>query len=513
VSRRAILAFVLVVAGLAGIVVVGRDAPVRPTPVFAAVPPPWIPAVDGPGSLTGTWFCPGVPASGEEGVGGEVIISNRESAQLDGRFVVLADSGVVAEQDFTVGEWSQTTIDVDAFVTTDFASVVVEIDGGRGFVEQRALHPAGTSIAACSNDTSREWYLADGFTLDGSVETLILTNPFDEPVVANLRFSIEGDEREPSLFQGFTVAPRSVTTIPIAELGARDEPIIAVAIDTTFGRLVVGRSQHYTGGGRLGYDISLASPALRDQLWFVDGQRGEGISETYSIYNPTDDDIEVDVVFLGLPIEANFGDVDPIPVPARRVVVFDPYAEPGADGSSDETADGEADVDETGDGDDPFVEFETGGIPEGRHSVVFSTLGAPAIVVERVLTRPTESALSTTVLLGAPPRADSHVAQRWHLGVGPSEPTEQALVVYNVDQVDAEITIEAVGPAGPFVVPGLSSIPLGPGAVRAIDLVDPDVLGQELIVTSTSRVFIERLLPRGTDLDGRSSSWLLPSSN
>jgi hypothetical protein len=37
-------------------------------------------------------------------------------------------------------------------------------------------------------------------------------------------------------------------------------------------------------------------------------------------------------------------------------------------------------------------------------------------------------------------------------------------------------------------------------------------LGRELIVSSTSRVFIERLLPRGNGLPGRSGSWLLPQS-
>lgn len=511
-TRRAIPAAVLVVLGLVALVLVGRDTEPAPQAFFAESGGMWMPAVPTAGSLTGSWFCPGVPATGERGVGGSVVVSNRDDTALVGRYTILTDEGVVAERTLEVDAWEQTRIDVDATIPSaaDFASVIVEIEGGRGFVEQVADHPAGNSVGACSDTTSETWYLADGFTVDGSVDTLILSNPFDEPVVAELRFSTEQREARPGQFDGFTVLPRTVRTIPIAELGARDEPVISVAIEATAGRLVVGRAQHYTGGGRLGYDVSLGAPELRDQWWFADGERNEGVTETYSIYNPTEDDVEVTVFFGGLPIDAGVEDLDPIVVPPRRVVVFDPYADPTITGglSGDDAA-------EAGqEGDDGFVDFATpvGEIPLGRHSTVFSTLAEPSIVVERILTRPTDDGrVATSVVLGAPPRTDGYVASTWHLGIGPTVPTEQALVVYNIDQSEAVVTVEAVGPAGPSIVPSLSELPLAPGSIITIDLVDPDVLDQELIVTSTSRVFVERLLPRGPGLEGRSGSYLLPA--
>ena len=442
-----------------------------------------MPAVTDTGALTGSWFCPGVPASGEDGVGGDVVISNRDSEQLVGRFTILTPDGVGAEQEFSVDPWAHTTVDVDAFVTASFASVIVEIDGGGGVVEQRAMHPAGDSVAPCSNDTSSEWYFADGFTVDGSVETLILTNPYDDAAVVDLGFATESGDATPSAFQGFTILPKSVKTIRIAELGARDEPVIAVRVEAISGRIVVGRAQHYVGGGRLGYDISLAAPALRDQFWFADGEQGEGITETYAVYNPTDSDVEVDVVLLGLPLEANFGDLPLIEVPSREVVVFD---------VADESL--------------------VGPLPDGRHSIVFSTQAEPAIVVERILTRPAGDLVATTVVMGAPPRPDGFVATRWHVGIGPSVPTPGALVVYNVDNLDGTITIESVGPAGPSAVDSLTDIPIAPGEVITIDLEDPDVLNRELIISATNRVFVERLLSRGGDLPGRSGSWALPAS-
>jgi hypothetical protein len=483
VNRRSIPALVVLLVGFAALMLAGRSGSAAPSPVFSSPAGTWMPAVTDTGALTGSWFCPGVPASGEDGVGGDVVISNRDSEQLVGRFTILTPDGVGAEQEFSVDPWAHTTVDVDAFVTASFASVMVEIDGGGGVVEQRAMHPAGDSVAPCSNDTSSEWYFADGFTVDGSVETLILTNPYDDAAVVDLGFATESGDATPSAFQGFTILPKSVKTIRIAELGARDEPVIAVRVEAISGRIVVGRAQHYVGGGRLGYDISLAAPALRDQFWFADGEQGEGITETYAVYNPTDSDVEVDVVLLGLPLEANFGDLPLIEVPSREVVVFD---------VADESL--------------------VGPLPDGRHSIVFSTQAEPAIVVERILTRPAGDLVATTVVMGAPPRPDGFVASRWHVGIGPSVPTPGALVVYNVDNLDGTITIESVGPAGPSAVDSLTDIPIAPGEVITIDLEDPDVLNRELIISATNRVFVERLLSRGGDLPGRSGSWALPAS-
>jgi Family of unknown function (DUF5719) len=481
-TRRAIPAVVALLVGFAALFVAGREAPVPTTAVFALDAGTWMPHVNDTATLTGSWFCPGVPASGEDGVGGEVVVSNRNGEQLAGRFTLLTPEGAGETQAFNVGAWAQTTIDVDAFVTAPFVGVVVELDGGLGFVEQRALHPAGDSVSACANDTSDSWYLADGFTVDGSVETLILSNPYDDAAIAQLSFATERDEASPAAFQGFTIPPQSVKSIPIAELGNRDEPVIAVEVTTTSGRVVLGRAQHYTGGGRLGYDVTLAAPAPRDQFWFADGERGDGITETFSIYNPTESDVSVDAIFLGLPIDASFGAFEPIVVPSRRVVVFDPF--------SDESA---------------------GTIPDGRHSVVFGT-SAQSIVVERVLTRPAGDSVATSIVLGAPPRKDGFVATAWHIGIGPSVPTEGAIVVYNVDNVDGTVTVDAIGRGGPTPVDGLADIPIGAGAVLTIDLDSPEALGAELIVRSTNRIFVERLLPRGDGLEGRTASWALPGS-
>ena len=168
----------------------------------------------------------------------------------------------------------------------------------------------------------------------------------------------------------------------------------------------------------------------------------------YSIYNPTDDDVEVDTIFLGIPtaIEA-----DPIPVRAHEVVTFEPGSVPD--------------------------------LPEGRYAVVFATLAEPTVVVERATTTEIDDAVATSVVPGrhrgrtatSPPRGTSCKLQ--------SDPTPEALVIYNRDNAAGTLTVSAVGASGPVPVPALTDVPLpGPDGVLVLDLTDPLVVGRELIV-------------------------------
>ena len=65
-------------------VLVGRDTPDPATATFSetAASPGWMPSVPGEVGLSTTWFCPGVPANGEPGVGGEVVIANADAGAL-----------------------------------------------------------------------------------------------------------------------------------------------------------------------------------------------------------------------------------------------------------------------------------------------------------------------------------------------------------------------------------------------------------------------------------------------
>jgi len=373
-------------------------------------------------------------------------------------------------RDLTVGARSRAAFDVGAAITSEYAGAVVELRGGAGVVEQRATIPisdnaAATSVAACTTTASRNWYLAEGYTADGSAQQIVLTNPFATAATVQIRFATQDGPREPTELQRTIVPPRSVRILDMAELAARDEPLIGVAVDARQGQLLVSRVQTYAGAERRGFAVTLAAPAARDQWWFADGEVGEGIVERYSIYNPGDDDVEVTAALLGVQ-STDFVPIDPIEVPS------------------------------------------------GRHAMVFGTQALDArVVIERVLTRTFDGLPTTSVVMGAPPRfEDGYVATTWTMGYGVTEPTEDALVVYNIDAQDAVVTVQAVAPEGIVNVPGLESVALPANGLITVDLTDEVALDRQLIVRSTSRVFVERLLPRDAGALGRVGSWPLPAA-
>ena len=144
--------------------------------------------------------------------------------------------------------------------------------------------------------------------------------------------------------------------------------------------------------------------------------------------------------------------------------------------------------------------------------MVFATTDvSQSIAVERVITRTIDEVPTTSVVLGAVSRPeDGFVADTWTTVIGPGEAIEDALVVYNIDGGDAVVTVQAVTPSGLVTVPSLAELPLPAGGLLTVPLVEPDVLDNQLIVRSTSRVFVERSLPREPGAQGRVGSWALP---
>jgi len=476
-TKRRIPLLIVVVLAIAGVVLAARDRLAAETPTFSSAATGWMPFAPPVGGVTETWFCPGVPATGVDDVRGLIQIVNRTGQQRLGTVLLFNEASQNQRLELSIDPWQVATVDIAAQLPGAMVAAVVEVDGGGALVEQQALNPAGDSYAACTNATSDSWYLADGFTVDGSLDQVVLTNPYDQKVVASLEFATREGSREPGSYRSLAVDARSTRVIDLGApgAGAQGEPVLAVTIHTSNGRLVVGRSQRFLGGGRAGAQVTVAQPAPRDQWWFANGNKGGGVTDRYSIYNPTDDDVEVDPIFLGIPTAIQ---LDPITVPSHEVVTFEP-----------------ASVAE---------------LPEGRHAVVFSSIAQSSVVIERASTTSVDEQSMTSVIAGATPRSDGFLANTWFVPEAPAQPTEQALVVYNAYDAEGTLTVSAVGASGPVPVPGLTDLVVpGPGSTLSIDLTDPIVLGRPLVIESSNGVFVERNFPTGR-AELRTASWAIP---
>ena len=109
-------------------------------------------------------------------------------------------------------------------------------------------------------------------------------------------------------------------------------------------------------------------------------------------------------------------------------------------------------------------------------------------------------------MLGSPPGLAS---TRWSAAIGTDIAIENAIIVLNVDFVDTTVTVRTLGPGGLVAVPGLEAVPLPAGGVISIPLTEASALGAPFVVESAQRLYVERSLPRGDELRGRSGSFAL----
>jgi hypothetical protein len=480
-SIRRLLVVLAVVGTIVGMVALQQTRPLRSTPAeFARLGNPTMPFVPSLQFVTSAWFCAGVP-NGQTQQGGAVFVVNPSDVSITGRISVFTDAAgaTVVAAPFDVPGRESKVFDLPTLQPQGtFLSAMVEIYGGGGFVEQRADSPQGSAVSPCSNSTSSNWYFADGYTKDGSQESLVITNPFPSDAIVDISEATDTASRSPSALKGRLIKAQSVLVITQDELAKR-EFVLAVTVKSTRGRVVVGRSQEYiTGAGRAGFTMTLGAPSLGDQFFFADGEVGpDVVAERYSIYNASDKEAVVNVVFLGLNLDptSKFLAPDPITIPAKSVASLIA-------------------------GDVPFI-------PQGRHGAVFSTETAGSIIVERAITRQTAETIATSVVMGAPPSMGS---RRWSMAIGTELLVPKILVVLNEDLTAGTVTVKTLGAGGEVAVPGMEAIPLPASGVITIDISDDTAKGHPMIVESTQRIFVERSLPRSSDLRGRSGSFALP---
>ncbi|MGA1764409.1 MAG: DUF5719 family protein, partial [Ilumatobacteraceae bacterium] len=233
-----------------------------------------------------TWFCPGVIGN-DASVGGSLVIANAGETPVGGTITRFLVDGAARKQRFAVPARSRLEVDALGDLSSPFVSALVESQGAAVAVEQRTTHRAGDAVASCASAPAGTWYLADGFTGSDSIDNVVVTNPSLDSAILDVTFVTSLGERSPQSLKGVVIPPESVRVFDLASLDARNEAIAAVSVRATVGRVVVGRSQHYLGRGRLGYTMTLASSLASNRWYFADGDKTTGVNEEFVIFNPS----------------------------------------------------------------------------------------------------------------------------------------------------------------------------------------------------------------------------------
>jgi hypothetical protein len=348
-----------------------------------------------------------------------------------------------------------------------FASAFVELDRG-GVIAERVVNGTfGSSQTPCQSSGSTQWYFADGTTVRDATYVIALSNPFPEPATASLRFWSEEGLDAPSGFSALTIPPRSVRIVDIGG-GLRRREVIATTVDVTQGRVVADRIIQ-RASGRAGLFAINGAPQAATEWYVPNTVVGSEYTYRLSVYNtePTDAAITVRLI-------ADGAEVEPIElvVPASSVLRLSL--------------------------DDPRV-------PQGVGlSLIIESTTGQGIVVERALD-----------LLAVPGGLESDMlaspisATGWATGFGGTEGRlSEALILQNVADSDAVVTIERVTADGNEAIVGLEDIQLPQGRRTQIVLDDfVDEPGLAIVVRSTSAIVVER---SSLDLDGKVFSPVIP---
>lgn len=471
---RRILGVVVLVGLFSAVVAIERrQAEVTVGAASALVPLAGFPQATSGTRISTSWFCPGA-AAGDGLSSAHVVIANPSDQELVAAVRILSD-GAGPTESVTVAPLSRQRIDILRGRTVGIVAPVVEIVGSVGTVEQEIGFAAGDVTSQCVSQTSSRWYFADGFSVEGSKHRIVLVNPYPEAAVVNVAYVTDDGERTPSALQGVIVAARSVKNLSLIDAGAANEPRVAVEVTATTGQVVASRMQHYLGGGRLGYSVSVGVPEALSQWWFASGRTGDQVNEQLVVFNPGDADAQVNVAFFGegitngISIDDASGPALPsqsVDIPARSIVVI------GTDNIAD--------------------------LPKGDHAMVVSTLNEVPVVVEHVLSQRTANGSFTAVTNGIPVGL---LTGTWRVPSGLAQGARNALSVLNASALDGTYTLSTIGPGGKRPLPGFIDVALPAASLVFLD-VPEGATDAEVVVEATVEIVVQRRTRRGGGLAG-----------
>ena len=125
-------------------------------------------------------------------------------------------------------------------------AVVVEVVGGQAVVAHELAANGDIATEPCARGASSDWYFANGTTLKGAQQYLVLFDPFGDDAIVDVTFLTDDGVQEPDDLQALSVPRRSRVTIPVTT-SCRASATVAVHVHARSGRVVAERSQLFDG--------------------------------------------------------------------------------------------------------------------------------------------------------------------------------------------------------------------------------------------------------------------------
>jgi hypothetical protein len=223
-----------------------------------------MPVAQRAGVASSTFYCVGGTATGQSSGFAEqtVSVANFSSAEKHGTLTVYANVGDPVTRSIVVPPDSRIDTRLADVRQADYASAIVEIEGGEVAVEHTVSGPTGHATSPCSSSPSDTWYFPSGSTRPGAREVLVVFNPFPDPAVIDITFETDDGARTPQKLNPLVVLGGKVAGVDITDtVTLRPQIATTVRTRTGSGRVVVDQLQSFDGKDGLKNGDPISGPS------------------------------------------------------------------------------------------------------------------------------------------------------------------------------------------------------------------------------------------------------------
>ena len=262
-------------------------------------------ATSGLPELSNTWyFAEGYTA---ELFDEYILLQNPHSESVTATLTLMRDDGYTADFPYTLEPYSRTTIHVDELAGFEQANVSAKVTASKPIAAERAMYfdyqgSLGGHVEHGVHNASKEWYLAEGYTVgfvdlhDGvtSFDSYVLIqNPNAGPASVHLDFQKEHGQVVPF---DVTVPPNSRYTIPVDTISGLESTAFSTHV-TSDKDIIVERSMYFNYRGQSGGHVAAGLTSPSSQFFFAEGYTAGEFDTYLLLQNPNDEEISVTVTY------------------------------------------------------------------------------------------------------------------------------------------------------------------------------------------------------------------------
>jgi Family of unknown function (DUF5719) len=305
-ARRPYRGPVLLVIGAALIasLVIDRSSLLEPTqPSTAATidaisADPTVPATN---AVSTSWYCAEGTSTPNGRADETILIASIADTRIDATITVMTGGDTAAStQHVRLEPREQLEVPVSTITAAAEPGVVVEVVGGQAIVSHEVVGQGDLAVGPCARAASTDWYFANGTTVRGSQQFLVLFNPFGDDAIVDVSFVTDTGVMEPDQTQGIVVPRRSRVTVPVHDAVER-QSLVAAHVHARSGRVIAERTLLFDGSVsegvpvRKGITVSLGAVSPERTWEFPYGDASNGAAQSVAIANFGDHPTSVEV--------------------------------------------------------------------------------------------------------------------------------------------------------------------------------------------------------------------------